>query len=143
MSLSDITMKMLFRAKLRMAATLVAVALLAVCTIGISGAALLASANHDPEPRAPLSQPGATVPAARSRVVTGRVSQVGAGSITIQPRIGDAVTVAIDANTVVKVDDRAATAADLKVDMSAGVFFENGKAASEIRAYTPRTLPGL
>ncbi len=68
----------------------------------------------------------------------GAIKQVGAGSITFNDK-PDAATVALDGATVVKVNGQAAKVSDLKAGMSAIAFGEQGKPATEIRAYAPRS----
>lgn len=77
------------------------------------------------------AQPAAPV------LAKGAIKQVGARSITINDK-SDAVTVALGAATVVKVNGQVAQVADLKTGMSAIAFGEQGKPASEVRAYAPR-----
>lgn len=77
------------------------------------------------------AQPAAPV------LAKGAIKQVGAGSITINDK-ADAVTVALSAATVVKVNGQVAQVADLKAGMSAIAFGEQGKPATEVRAYAPR-----
>lgn len=74
---------------------------------------------------------------------TGTITDVGSGSITVQPvHGGKPVTVNYNSSTVVKVNGKAATADDLKVGMHAGISGQHlslGNPATEIRAYTPST----
>jgi len=67
--------------------------------------------------------------------VSGAITQVGKGSITIQPSSGQAVAVALNEATVVKVNGKVAAAADLKVGMRAIALVQNGQPATEVRAY--------
>lgn len=71
----------------------------------------------------------------------GEIKQVGAGSITINDK-PDAVTVALGAATIVKVNGQVAQVAELKTGMPAIAFGEQGKPATEIRAYAPRLPSG-
>jgi RNA polymerase sigma factor (sigma-70 family) len=73
--------------------------------------------------------------------VTGSITQVGTASITLQPTSGDAVVVAIDTTTLIKVNGTMSAATDLKVGMNAIAFVKSGQAATEIRAYTPTPPP--
>lgn len=81
--------------------------------------------------RVDAAQPAAPV------LAKGAIKQVGAGSITINDK-ADAVTVALGGATVVKVNGQVAQVADLKTGMSAIAFGEQGKPATEVRAYAPR-----
>jgi Ethanolamine utilization protein EutJ (predicted chaperonin) len=87
---------------------------------GMAGTVLVASAASQPS-------------------VSGSITQVGSGSITVQPKSGDPVAVTLNDATVVKVLGKVATAADLKVGMTAIVIGPAGQPATEIRAYPPPT----
>ena len=74
--------------------------------------------------------------------LTGTITAVGSGSISIQPAGGQPVAVTINEATVVKVGGKVATAAELKVGIRAAVVGQHismGQPATEIRAYLPTT----
>jgi RNA polymerase sigma factor (sigma-70 family) len=92
---------------------------------------------YTPPAGGPTTQPAQPPPAGFS----GTITQVGETSVSIQPSGGDPVAVTINAATVVKVNGKVATAADLQVGMRAfavGDHLSVGQPATEIRAYTPK-----
>ena len=134
---------MLFWAQLKVTATFVALALLVG---GAAGMVLIAKgANHQPaaEIRGRSPNPVPPQPTTQNSVITGRISQVGNGSIAIRRQNGQTVTVSFNAATLVKVNDQRATVAELKAGLDAAAFLEKGQPASEIRVYTPGTAPVL
>jgi len=73
--------------------------------------------------------------------VSGAITAIGEGTITLQPSSGPAAVVAVNDATVIKVNGKAGTLADLKVGMRAIALGASGKPATEIRAYTPKPPP--
>jgi len=69
---------------------------------------------------------------------TGVISQVSRDRVTIQAN-SHTFSYAMPASTIVKVDGKVVGIGDLKVGMSAIVFSTDGKAATEVRAYTQHT----
>jgi RNA polymerase sigma factor (sigma-70 family) len=139
MALANAAGRMLFWGRTRWVAGLLV--LVVAGTVGVVVVSRGSKAVKPAEAVPPAAAVAPARPAGPKRVVTGLIRGVGANSITVQPQAGPAVTVALDGATVVKLNDRPATVADLKVDLSAGAFFEEGKPASEVRAYTPGTVP--
>jgi hypothetical protein len=89
-------------------------------------------------PKAPAAPAPPPVPQAKPYVF-GTLTQVGAGSVTIQPpNNGQAVSVAFDGNTVFEVNGKAGSAADLQTGMHAGAFGQAGQPATKIMAYMPK-----
>ena len=66
----------------------------------------------------------------------GKITAVSATSITVTPKKGTAKTFTIAANTKVKLDGQAATAADLAVGQHAKVKSKDGVTARAIKART-------
>jgi hypothetical protein len=144
MALARAAERMLFWARMKWVAGALGVVLVVAGTVGVVVGSRGAKAEEPAAAAAPAAAVApavAATPAGPKRVVTGLIRGVGVNSITVQPQAGPAVTVMLDAATLVKLDDKPATVADLKVNLSAGAFFEDGKPASEVRAYTPGTIP--
>ncbi len=99
---------------------------------GTAGQAATEIRSYTPKP--PATHPAPVTPAPN---ITGVISEVGDGTVTVQPKTGDVVTVTLNDATVVKVNGKVATAADLKVGMHIAVFAQPNSPATEIRAYTP------
>jgi len=156
-ALSHKAMNMLFWTKIKLAATV----LLATAFIG-GGTGVcvsLARANtvntpHLASPAAstssPLVTPARTMPLANSprsplaetgaNRVTGVIVKVADGTLTLKGK-DQSVDVPINDATVIKVNGKVATAADLKPGMNAIAFVVSGSPATEVRAYTPTTKP--
>ncbi|MCY2931512.1 MAG: DUF5666 domain-containing protein [Planctomycetota bacterium] len=116
---------------------------LADLQVGMHAYAVVKEGQPASEIRAYMPKP--TAPAAGPTPnVGGAITAIGADSITLQPKDGQAVTVSVNAATVYKVNGKAATLGDvkagmdLKVGMRAYAFVKEGQPASEIRAYTPK-----
>jgi RNA polymerase sigma factor (sigma-70 family) len=118
LALSKGALNMLFWAKMKLVAVVTALVLAG----GTVGTVLVTQAAGTADPPS----------------VSGTITQVGSGGISIQPDGGQPVAVALNGATVVKVNGQASKAADLKVGMKALVFGQQGQPATEIRSYTPQ-----
>lgn len=145
-ALANQAIAMLLRAKLQSAALL----LLAVLLLGgITRAALHLWPIQSPPaavvipPAVPTLPNLPTLPAVSGSVqtITGMITRVDNGSLDILRRNNQTVLVQLTGDTVVKIDDKPATVADLKSGMSTAAMREAGHPATEIRAYTA-TGPG-
>lgn len=106
-----------------------ACALAATFAFGLLSA--LPTLADDPAVPAAPAAPAAPAPAAVTRT-NGEITDVGATSITIKPRKGDAKTFTINDATKIKIDGKDATAADLKVGQRVRVNSADGTTATEI-----------
>jgi hypothetical protein len=91
-----------------------------------------------PTPVAEVAAPAPPpAPAPRAgAIVTGQLSRIGNGSVTLVQR--GSVTVAISTNpaTLIRIDDRPANLADLREGMDTAVVVQPDQTAREVRAYT-------
>lgn len=100
----------------------------------------LSQGNPAKEIRAYTGQHGTSQPA-HTGGVTGTITQVGSGSITIKLSNGHVAEIKFNDATVVNVNGQAAKATDLKVGMRTAITGEHlslGNPAKEIRAYMPK-----
>ena len=88
----------------------------------------------------PQPTPPAPPPPALQHTVSGSITQVGNGQVTLQGTAG-AITVALTDTTTYKVNGQPGTLADLKPGMNAIAISTDGKTATEIRAYAPQPTP--
>lgn len=87
-----------------------------------------------------LAQEGTSQPSAQA--LTGKIVSVDAtgGKVVMAKINGQQVTIATDANTKVKVNDKDASLGDVKANMPVAVRPVTGT-ATEIRVYTPLSQP--
>ncbi len=130
-ALSQRAMNMLFWAKVKTAATILTVMIL----MG-GGAGVYKVIAEPAKPVAPA--PGSRNLADAGKIV-GTITEVAEGTLTLAVSGGASpAIIKLDNSTVVKVNGKVATAADLKVGMRAIALVVQGKPASEIRSYLPK-----
>ena len=88
-------------------------------------------------PKPPTTQTSTSSTNPGPFLISGSITAADATSLTVKGSV-NSLTIAIDSKTVVKVDGKVATTADLLVGQNVGVFGTTGKPAVEIRAYTPK-----
>ena len=112
---------------------------LADLKVGMHAYAFVTAGQPATEIRAYAPKPTAAASTPPHKGVSGVVSAIGADSITLQPRTGAPVTVAVNAATIYMVNGMAATLADVIVGMRAGALGDPGQPAKEVHAYLPVT----
>ncbi len=132
-ALAKQAMAMLFSVKRKAVATLLFALLLLG---GVVITAILARPTDPPPAAAAVVPPPPPAPARPMQTITGMITRVDNGSLDILRRNKQTVPIGLNAATVVTVDNKLATLADLKTGMSTAVLLDEGQPATEIRAYT-------